>query len=210
MLNRILSVTSLFLLVTVVSAAQTQSPEAETLRQILIELRAIHQDLRVSASTQFLLAELQLQQGIVTHAMQDTDNARTTLTGIHQDQQQIAAELDTLQNKLDTAANADERNAISQDIEVHKSHLAGLKSAERDWNSTLLDMQERLRNAQNTLADIESKLSSTIAQRSVASDAGKQIGDLDSEMPVGHGFVESIAASTTPSELLRAYPANRS
>jgi hypothetical protein len=37
-----LSVTSLFLLVTVVSAAQTQSSEAETLRQILVELRVIH------------------------------------------------------------------------------------------------------------------------------------------------------------------------
>ena len=171
MLNRILSVTSLFFLVTVVSAAQTQSPEAETLRQILVELRAIHEDLRVSASTQFLLAELQLQQGILTHAMQDTDNAQKTLTGIHQDQKQIAAELESARNKLEIAASADERNAISQGIEDRKSHLAGLKAAERDWNSTLLDMQQRLQNAQDKLADIESKLSSAITQHPVANDA---------------------------------------
>jgi len=171
MLSRVLSVTSLFLLVTVVSAAQTQSSEAETLRQILVELRAIHEDLRVSASTQFLLAELQLQQGIVTHALQDTDKARTKVNEIHQDQKQIAAELESAQNKLEIAASADEKNAISQGIEDRKSHLAGLKSAERDWNSTLLDMQQGLQTAQDKLADIESKLSSAITQRPVANDA---------------------------------------
>jgi uncharacterized coiled-coil DUF342 family protein len=175
MLNRAACVASLWLLLCVLSTAQTQNSDSQTLRQILAEVRAIHEDMRLSESTQFLLAEFQLQQGIVIRALQDTDNARTQLNGIHRDQKQIAAELDRLQDQFDKSANPEERNAITHDLEQHKSNLAGLNTAERDWNATLSEMQQRLQSAQDKLAGIESELNSAIARLSPAStDAGRQ------------------------------------
>lgn len=173
MMKRASLVTSLFLLVNVVCAAQSQHSEAETLQQILTELRAIHEALRVSASTQLLVAESQMQQGIVSNAMQDVDNAQLKINGIHQDQKQIASEIESAQKKLDEVTNADEKNAISADIEARKSHLAGLKSAERDWNSTLLDMSQRLKSAQDKLEEIDVELNATISHLRPASNNAK-------------------------------------
>lgn len=164
MLNRVVYVASLWVLVAGASAGQTPDSDSQTLHQILVELRAIHEDMRVNETTQLLVAELEMQQGVVSRATQDADNARTRLNEIHLDQKQVATELDRAEDQLEKAANPDERNAVAQDIERHKSHLATTKTAERDWTATLQDMQQRLQIAQDKLASIESELNSAIAR----------------------------------------------
>jgi hypothetical protein len=175
MLNRVVSVALLCLLVIVASAGQTQDSDAQVLRQILGELRAIHEDMRVSETTQLLVAELEMQQAAVNHATEDADNARIKLNEIRQNQKQSAVDLDHAEDQLDKTSNPDERNAFAQDIERQKSHLAELKTAERDWNATLQEMQQRLQNAQDKLANIESELNSAIARLSpVQKDRGRR------------------------------------
>ena len=164
MLIRLGCVFLFWLLAVGASAGQNRDSDSQTLHEILVELRAIHEDMRVSETTQLLIAELEMQQGIVNQATTDADNARTKVNGIHQDQKQIAAELDHAQDQLDKTANPDERNAIAQDIDRRKANLAGLKAAEREWKSTLQNLQQRLQNAQDKLASIEAELSAAMVR----------------------------------------------
>ena len=105
MMNRVVSVAFFWVLVVGACAAQTRDSDSQTLYQILVELRAIHEDMRVSETTQLLVAELEMQQGVVSHAVQDADNARTKLNEIHLDQKQVAAELDRAEDQREKASN---------------------------------------------------------------------------------------------------------
>jgi len=162
--NRVVLIAMFGLLAVGASAGQAPDADSQTLHQILVELRAIHEDMRVSETTQLLVAELEMQQGVVSHATQDADNARTRVNEIHLNQKQIATEMDRAQDQLEKAANPDERNSFAQEIERLKSNLAGLKTAERDWTANLQEMQQRLQSAQDKLAGIESELNSAIAR----------------------------------------------
>jgi hypothetical protein len=174
MLNRLVSVAFFSMLAVGASAGQAQDSDSQTLHQILVELRAIHQDLRISETTQLLVAELQMQQGVVSRATQDVDNAQTKLNGIHLDQKRVSADLDRAGDQLEKDVNPDERNAIAERIEEQKSNLAGLKIAERDLAATLQDMQQRLQNAQDKLAGIESELNAAIARLGPAPKSAEQ------------------------------------
>jgi len=146
------------------SPAQKTDEAAQTLREILAEIRAVHEDMRVTETTQLLVAELQMQQGVVNRATENADNARLRLNDLHLDQKHIAAELETLQEHVDKASNTDERNALATEIERQKSNLAELKNIERDRTATLQQMEQRLQAAQEKLAGIEDELSAVVAR----------------------------------------------
>jgi len=76
-----------------------QGPESDlqTLREILVELRAIHEDMRASEATELLVAELQIQQGAVNRATEGTYNAQAKINEINQDQEHADADLDRLE-----------------------------------------------------------------------------------------------------------------
>lgn len=143
---------------------QNQESDSQTLKAILAELRAIHQDMQVTETTQLLVAELQMQQGVVNRAMETADSAREKLNTTHSLQQQMTASLERAQDRLDKATSADEKNAASKQIEQLKATLDLLKNNERDSNTSLLDMQQRLREAQDKLAGIEAELNSAVAR----------------------------------------------
>jgi hypothetical protein len=63
------------LMLTAASHGQSQDSDSQTLRAILAELRAMHEDIRVTETTQMLLAELQLQQGVLDRAIESADHA---------------------------------------------------------------------------------------------------------------------------------------
>jgi chromosome segregation ATPase len=106
---------------------QTQNQDSQILKQILAELRAIHEDMRVTETTQLLVAEIEMQQGVLNRATENVDNARTKLNGILADQKRLASELDRAEEALDKAGNADDRNGIAQTIDQFKSTLAAPK-----------------------------------------------------------------------------------
>jgi chromosome segregation ATPase len=164
MVNRLVLLVFFWSALTSLGVAQTQDTEAQTLRQILGELRAIHEDMRVTETTQLLVAELQMQQAAVNRATESTDNARGRLNQLHLDQKRAADDLARVEDQLDKSQILDERNAISQELDRQKSNVAALKNAERDTNTTLLDMEQRLQNAQDKLASIEAELNAAISR----------------------------------------------
>ncbi len=171
------SVVAGLICLTVVNAAMGQSrdTDSQTLREILAELRAIHEDMRVTETTQLLVAELEMQQGVVNRATENVDNARSKLNDIHADQKHIETVLENEQEAIDKMANADEKNSLSMEIERQKSNLAELKNVERDRNTTLQQMEQRLQGAQDKLAGIEDELSAAISQlRPLSKGAGQK------------------------------------
>ena len=54
-----------------------QTQDSETLQAILTEMRGMHNDVRLSQTTQILLAEMLMQRGVVDKAMQKRDDLRT-------------------------------------------------------------------------------------------------------------------------------------
>jgi chromosome segregation ATPase len=143
---------------------QNRDVDSQTLRDILTELRAIHNDIRINETTQLLVAELQLQQNVVNRATENTDNARSKLDGIHRDQKSIAIDLQHNQEMLDKSTSEDEKKGISEAIERTKSNGAALKAVEHDLNTELVDKQQRLETAQTKLDEIENELKTAISR----------------------------------------------
>lgn len=164
----LVSVAILWLAVVGVGVAQTQDSDSQTLRQILAELRALHEDMRVTETTQLLVAEFETQQSVVNRATENVDNARSKLNENRLDQKQLAADLERTQDQLDKATNEDERNGLAQSIDQHKSNLAVLKTVERDLTANLQEIEQRLQNAQDRLDTIESDLNAAILRLSPA------------------------------------------
>ena len=105
-----------------------------------------------------------MQQATVIRATESADTAGVKLNGVHLDQKRAADELARAEDHLDKAQNIDDRNALSQEIDRRKSDVAGLKAIERDSNSNLQAMGQRLRNAEDKLANIEGELNAAISR----------------------------------------------
>ena len=166
-----------FLLVAPVRASSAQSPQSDsqTLRDILAELRAMHQDIRVTESTQILVAELEMEQSAVIRATEKVDSTRARLNDIHRDQKLVEAELQRMQEQLDKSTNPDEQNALSNDMTRHKSNIAALRLAERDTSTTLQDQEQRLQAAQDKLTSTEDELNAVLSRLApTPKDAGQK------------------------------------
>lgn len=164
MLNRVVLAAFLFPTVLAPGFGQSRDTASRTLEDILSELRAIHQDMRVTETTQLLVAELEMRQSLVNRATESADNARAKLADVRRDQKQVAAELQQAEELLDQATNSDDKNGIKEAIERHKSNIEVLKTVERDSSMTLQDFEQRLTTAQDRLAEIESELTAAISQ----------------------------------------------
>lgn len=109
MLIRIAVIALICLPLAPLGRAQNRDADSQTLREILVELRASHEDMRVTETTQLLVAELEMQQGVVNRATEDADNARSRLSDCRLDQKHVDGELQTLEEHLDKSSNADEK-----------------------------------------------------------------------------------------------------
>lgn len=141
MLNRTISIVFFCLAAVAAAGAQGRDADSQTLHEILSELRAIHEDMRVTETTQLLVAELEMQQGVVTRALEGADAARAKVRDIRLDQKRLAAEIEQGEEQKDKATNLDEKNAITQENDRRKANLDNLKSIEREANSALQDME---------------------------------------------------------------------
>jgi chromosome segregation ATPase len=148
----------------VTSFGQDRESDSQTLREILTEIRGIHEDVRVTESSQILLTELQMQQGVVNRATENVDSARSKLLDIQRDQKQVASELEHAEDQLSQASETDEKNHFAAEIERLKANIASLKVEESGCATTLQQMEQRLQAAQGSVEDIEKELNEIIAR----------------------------------------------
>lgn len=173
MLNRFALIALICISFSTSAYSQSQDSDSQTLRKILAELRAIHQDMQVTETTQMLVAELQMQQSVVNRATEKADDLRARLNDTHSAQVHLTADLERAQTQLDKSTSGDERNAVSQEIERAKANSVELKAAERDQNAAIQDADQRLQAAKDRLENIEAELSAAISHLSpVSKEAG--------------------------------------
>jgi hypothetical protein len=143
---------------------QDRESDSQTLRQILIEIRGIHEDVRVTESTQILLTELEMQQSVVNRDTENADNARSKLLDLQRDQKLVASELEHAEDSLSQASKPDEQKHFADEVERLKGNIAALKIEESGHATTLQEMEQRLQTAQDSLQDIQKELNEIIAR----------------------------------------------
>jgi chromosome segregation ATPase len=144
--------------------SQDRESDSQTLRQILVEIRGIHEDVRLTESTQILLTELEMQQGVVNRATENADNARSKLVDLQRDQKLTASELEHAEENLSRASKPDEQEHFAVEVERLKGNVAALKIEESGRAANLQQMEQRLQTAQDSLQDIEKELNEIISR----------------------------------------------
>lgn len=137
---------------------QTSPSDSQTLKEILNELRAMHNDVRLSQTTSILLAELQLQQATVSSALSRRDNLREQVSKIQLDELSKSEELEGF-GKVSDPVRQKEAESTVWDL---KRELIELKRKREAIATTLEDAELRLRKEQTTLDGIQAQLNETI------------------------------------------------
>jgi chromosome segregation ATPase len=161
---RIVFTASFLFALAVTGFGQDRESDSQTLRQILVEIRGIHDDVRVTESTQILLTELEMQQSVVNRDTENADNARSKLLDVQRDQKLTASELEHAEDNLSQASKPDEQKHFADEVERLKGNIAALKIEESGRVATLQEMEQRLQTAQDSLQDIEKELNEIITR----------------------------------------------
>src|ERR1019366_2640374 len=67
--------------------------DSQTLQAILVEMRALHNDVRLGTTTQILLTEMEVQRGVVDKAMEKRDNARNRVSQLQMTEKNFAVQI---------------------------------------------------------------------------------------------------------------------
>jgi uncharacterized phage infection (PIP) family protein YhgE len=141
------------------AAGQT---EAQTLQSILAELRGMHNDMRLSQTMQILLAEMQLQQNVVTRAQQKRDDVKANLEQVQNQQKNSAAQIVQFGDRADAALDPAQKKQMAEVADNLKSQLANLKTMEQQRSNDLADAESRLSKEQDALSNIQDQLNAVV------------------------------------------------
>jgi Zn-dependent peptidase ImmA (M78 family) len=143
------------------SQTPTQT-DSETLQAILVEMRGIHNDVRLSQTTQILLTELQVQHGVVDKAMERRDSARGKVSQMQMNERNFAAQIaQDEDNAKSTMDPAQQKRLTDQEANL-KTALASLKGQEDDAANAVEDAENALRKEQETLSGIQAQLDEVV------------------------------------------------
>src|ERR1035441_859223 len=67
--------------------------DSQTLQAILVEMRALHNDVRLGQTTQILLTEMEVQRGVVDKALDKRDSARSRVSQLQSTEKNFAAQI---------------------------------------------------------------------------------------------------------------------
>jgi hypothetical protein len=139
-----------------ICAGQSAPPSQQTLQAILIELRAIHADMRVETararSMELLLAELQIQAATVARAVQRVDAARSKTNDVQDSIRHTMADMTKVEAAQTTAATETDKSRLASDMDR-------LKKLEQDRLSNQQEAEASLRKTQDAYDAIEDQLS---------------------------------------------------
>lgn len=161
-MKHIATFTLLGMLSVLPSPGQANQTDSQTLQSILVEIRGLHNDVRLSETTQILLTELEIQQTAVNRAMQRRDDVQAKASQAHESQVHIAAQLAQFEELGNTTIDPAQKKQMTQMQEQIKSQMAMLKGQEPGRTNDLLEAESALRKEQNTLSGIQDQLNDVV------------------------------------------------
>ena len=141
---------------------QMSPGDSQTLKDLLSEVRSLHNDVRLSQTTQILLTEMEMQQGVVTRAMQKRDDARSRLSQIQAQQKNMTDQMARFEDRASTTIDPTQKKQLADMQDNFKTNLVNLKSQEQDRSNELLDAEGALKKEQENLAAIQGQLDDVV------------------------------------------------
>lgn len=141
---------------------QATQTDSQTLQAILVEMRGLHNDVRLSETTQILLTELGIQQTAVNLASQRRDTLKSNVAQIQAQQKNIAGQLAQFEDRDRATIDPAQKRQLTQVEEQLKSSLAMMKIQDQDRANDLQDAESALRKEQDSLAAIQDQLNEVV------------------------------------------------
>ena len=141
------------------SAGQTDS---QVLQAILVEIRGLHNDMRLSQTMQILLAEMQLQQSVVTRVQQKRDDVKAGLEQVQNQQKNNATQLAQFEDRAGAAIDPAQKKQIAEVEENLKAQSENLKTMEQQRSNDLAEAENRLTREQDALSSIQDQLNTVV------------------------------------------------
>ena len=141
---------------------QVGQSDSQVLQSILVELRGMHNDMRLSQTMQILLAEMQLQQGVVNRAQQKRDDVKTGLEQVQNQEKSVPQQITAFEERANTAMDTAQKKQYEQMRDQIKAQLTQLKSMEQQRSNDLADAESRLRKEQDALSGIQDELNDVV------------------------------------------------
>ena len=141
---------------------QSSPADSETLKAILVEIRGLHNDVRLSETTQILLTELEVQQTVVNKAQSRCDDARNTLSQIRSQQKNLTVQLARFEEDAAPMMDGEQKKRLTDMQANFKSSLVALKSQEQDRSNELMDAESALKKQQDTLSGVQDQLNDVV------------------------------------------------
>jgi hypothetical protein len=141
---------------------QTSQGDSQTLQAILTEIREIHEELRVTETSQILVAEMEMQQGQVNRAAQRVDEAQSKLSQLKTDRRYFDGELARSEDALKEATEPLQQRQLTESIESLRIAVEKRKTEEQESTARVQQAQEQLRNAEDALDRIQDELNTMV------------------------------------------------
>jgi hypothetical protein len=136
--------------------------DAAVLREILVEMRGIHNDVRLGQTTQILLTELEVEHGVVDKALEKRDNARNRVSQLQMNEKNFAAQIAQMEQNASSTIDPVQQKQMAQQEQMFKANIANFKSQEDDATTALQDAETALRKEQETLGGIQEQLDDVV------------------------------------------------
>jgi hypothetical protein len=142
------------------AVAQSAQTDSQTLESILVELRSIHEDVRLSQASQILLAELQIAQAAVEKATGRRDDQKMRMTQAQANQKNLSSQLARMEDSSSSTTTLDpvQKKRIADTQDNLKTMLAQQQIEEQARSSDLTDAENALRKAQEALNGVQNQL----------------------------------------------------
>ena len=161
-MKQISALVLLGILCTLPGSGQAPQTDSQTLQAILVEMRGIHNDVRLGQTTQILLTEMEVQRGVVDKAVEKRDAQRNRVSQLQLNEKNFAVQIEQDDENLKTTLDPVLQKRLADQQQNLKQNMANFKTQEQDAASALQDSESTLRKEQETLQGIQDQLNEVV------------------------------------------------
>jgi len=161
-MKQISALVLLGILCTLPGSGQAPQTDSQTLQAILVEMRGIHNDVRLGQTTQILLTEMEVQRGVVDKAVEKRDGQRNRVSQLQLNEKNFAVQIEQDDENLKTTLDPVLQKRLADQQQNLKQNMANFKTQEQDAASALQDSESTLRKEQETLQGIQDQLNEVV------------------------------------------------
>lgn len=159
-MRKIIAIVALLLCTGPFAPAQDKSPDSQTLRDLLNEVRLLRRDLQTTSvaaqRVQIVLYRLQLQDAATGRASRAVQEAQDNLTQLRSNRQVMSARLKRLED--DDNHDPIRRQQVDEAKKQISAELDRLAKDEEQWQARSNDAEAHLRTEQSKLDGLHSLL----------------------------------------------------